>query len=306
MRCVSSRCAHLALGLSLVASLSCKRTESAAATPRDAGPTVAAASPRAETETNLRAALASEGCSITREEPGVYYVRCGASGVERPLELATFDALVRELASAEERRAQAKSYVHRFTSDTKLPEAPPLEKLRLAIRKQSYIAARAAGMSPGAAPIILSPLGLPGTLVVLVAVDTPDNIVFLDKSTLASWKLDEASVSSKALDNLDAHPIPPKRLGPDDTAVYGLESLDDDYEASRLLSPSARQSLEKAVGGRALFAIPDQQHLLAARADDARAVAALRALATAHSAGPLGLTDATFEVDSAGKLRALP
>jgi hypothetical protein len=306
MRRVLSRRTHLALGLLLVADVSCKRTESVAATPRDAGSTVASDSPSAETEKNLRAALASEGCSITREEPGVYYVRCGASGEERALELATFDALVRELASAEERRAQAKSYVHRFTSDTKLPDAPPLEKLRLAIRKQSYVEARAAGLSPSDSLVIVSPPGLPGTLVVLVAVDTPDNVVFLAKSTLASWKLDEAAASSKALENLDAHPIPPKRFGPEEHAVYGLESMDDDYEASRLLSPSARKSLEKAVGGRALFAIPDQQHLLAARADDARAVAALRAFATAYSAGPLGLTDATFEVDSAGKLRALP
>lgn len=176
------------------------------------GARVASDSREGETVANLRAALASEGCSITREEPKELYVRCGAATAEeRPLNLATFHALVRELPSAEERRTQAKQYAHRFTSDISLPVGAPLERFRLAIRKQSYIAARATRASES--PLILSPSPLPGALVVLVAIDSPDNIVFLGRETLPVWKLDEAAVSSKALENLDAHPIAPKRFG---------------------------------------------------------------------------------------------
>jgi hypothetical protein len=285
----------------------CKRTDRATISDSDPDRSVVSKSREAETDANVRAALASEGCKITRQDRRLFYVRCGDSGEESAINLENFDGLVQAVPTAEERRAQTFKFIHRLMSDTKLPETPPLDKLLLVIRQQNYVQATAERMrTDEESPKIVS-FPFPGDLVVIAAVDTPGSTQMVSVSTLVRWKVNEATVYSKAIENLDAHPLPPKRINSDDSTatVYRLASADDENEASRLLSPKSRASLEKVLGGRALFAIPDRRQLLASKADDVRSVAALRGLTAMYSQGPLRISGDLFEVDGQGKLRVV-
>jgi uncharacterized protein YtpQ (UPF0354 family) len=147
---------------------------------------------------------------------------------------------------------------------------------------------------------------LAGDLVALAVVDRPDTIIMVTQSTLEQWKMPESAVYAKAIENLDAHPLIPKRFDSDGATLFALDDKEDAYESARILSEKARASLEKALGGKALFAIPDRESLVAARKDHATSVAKLRALAAMMSRGPYGISPAVFEVDPTGKLRVVP
>lgn len=295
------------LGLALTLAAGCKKTPEPTVSETEPDRSVVVVSREPETDANVRAALAAEGCKVTRQDRRVFYIQCGDSGDESGLNLENLDEVVKAVASAEERRAQAQKFVQRLTRDTTLPEAPPLEKLLLVIRPQEYVQASAErmGADGGGAPKMVT-FPFAGSLAVFAALDTPDNIKLVPISALGPWKLDEASVYSRAIENLDAHPLTPERIGGSEgssVAVYRLTGAADENEASRLLSPKSRASLEKVLGGRAMFAIPDRRQLLAAKAADARAVAALREITNMYAQGPLRISGDLFEVDERGKLR---
>jgi hypothetical protein len=293
--------------IALMLASGCKRTDRATISDRDPDRSVASSSREAETDTNVGAALASEGCKINRQDRRVLYVRCGDSGEESALNLENFDGLVQAVPTAGERRAQAFKFVHRLVSDTTLPATPPLERLLMLIRPQDYVQASVERMLPNeTSPEIVS-FPFPGELVVIAAVDTPGNTQMVSASTLVRWKVNAATVYAKAIENFDAHPLPWKRINSDESTVtiYRLASADDENEASRLLSAKSRASVETLLGGRAVFAIPDRRQLLASRADDARSVRALRALTAEYVQGPLRISGDLFEADGQGSLRVV-
>jgi hypothetical protein len=284
--------------------MGCKRTPEPTASESEPVRSSDSVSHEAETDANVQAALASEGCKVRRQERRVFFVRCGDPGEDSSINLENLDELLQTVPTAEERRARTYQFIQRLTKDANLPEVLPLEKVVLVIRPENYIQASTESMGSGEAPPKIVSFPFPGNLIVLAAVDTSNNVALVPVSTLAQWKLDEAAVYAKAIEHFDAHPLTPKRVGAGDSpAVYRLSEAEDENEASRLLSSKSRASLEKVLGGRALFAIPDRRELLAAKADDARAVAALRALTSTYARGPLRITADLFEVDDQGKLR---
>lgn len=292
---------HLILGVTLA--LGCKRSPEPTASESEPVRSSDSVSHEAETDANIQAALASEGCEVTRRERRVFFVRCGDSGEDSAINLQNLDGLLQTIPTAEERRARTRQFIQRITKDANLPEVLPLEKVLLVIRQENYVQATTERMGSGAAPPEIVSFPFPGNLVVLTAVDTPNNLALVPVSTLAQWKLDDAAVYAKAIERFDAHPLTPKRVGADDSpTVYRLSGAEDENEASRLLSSKSRASLEKVLGGRAVFAIPDRRQVLAAKADDPRAVAALRALTTTYARGPLRISGELFEADDQGKL----
>lgn len=280
----------------LLASSACKRGSTSSA------PTESTDSLESETDANVKAALAMEGCSVTRVEGRDMTAKCGDAGDESSLFLTNLDLAVKDVASPLDRAKMAQSFVHRLTRTTKLPDAAPLGDLRLAVKSQkNYI--EGLKQLPGSADTKLVSWPIAGDLVAVAVIDLPENIVTLTESQMEKWKLTRDAVYAKALENFDAHPLEPKRLEVPDVKIFMFEDLNDAYESARILSPKARASLEKALGGKAVFAAPEREHLLAVRKDDANSIAGLRALAEDHARGAYGIVPDLFEVDDAGKLR---
>jgi uncharacterized protein YtpQ (UPF0354 family) len=145
-----------------------------------------------------------------------------------------------------------------------------------------------------------------GNVVAVVVVDRPDTIILVMQPALDRWKTTQAVVWAKALENLDARPLAPKRIVRDGATLAVLDDPDDAYEAARLLSTKARASMEQLVGGHALFAAPDREHLVAARASDPSAVRALRALAKEQSTAAYGISADVYEAEESGQLHVVP
>jgi hypothetical protein len=277
----------------------------AAACKRDGG---TSSSSTTETDANVRTALAAEGCKVTRTEGRVIWTSCGDAGEEGSLNLANLDETVKGMPAATERAAAARTFVHNLVQmAANMPETAPLGDLRLSIKTKDTIEATYRRVPPEAREKY-KPVSWPlaGDLVAMAVVDRPDTIAMVMQPTIEKWKMTESAVYAKAIENLDAHPLAPKRFDRDGATLYALDDDQDAYESSRILSAQARASLEKALGGKALFAIPDREHLVAARKDDAVSVAKLRALAATMASGPYGISPAVFDVDEARKLRVVP
>lgn len=264
---------------------------------------------QSETDANVRAAVAAEGCTVARTDGRLVWAKCGDAGVELSLNLENLDLAVKDISSPVERAAAARAFVKQLamTSEQALPDRAPLEDLRLSIKPKETIEATYRRMTPEQREknkLVSWPLA--GDLLALAVIDRPDNIVTVGQPLLEKWKMTDAAIYAKAIENLDAHPLEPKRFDSDGVTLWALDDKEDAYESARLLSAKARGSLEKALGGKAVFAVPDREHLVAARANDRPAVEKLRALAALLAAGPYGISASVFEVDASGKLRVVP
>lgn len=261
-----------------------------------------------ETDALARAALEEAGCEVTRAEGRVLWVRCGDSG-DGSINLQNADLIVKGMPTKEQRAAAVRDFVRAIApgKGEPFPASPPLADLRLAIKTQETVAATEERIPPDQREqrrLVQWPLAV--DLVVLAAIDRPATIAMVTQATAAGWGMKESDIYARALENLDAHPLTPKCLDSEAERMCMLEDPADTYESSRLLSPRARASLEEKLGGPALFAIPDRDHLLAVRKDDARSVAKLRLLAGKTWQGAYGITPALFEVGTDGTLRVAP
>lgn len=262
----------------------------------------------AETDALVRDALAKEGCTVKGQEGRTIRATCGDSGAESSMNLENLDASLKAIPDREDRALAVQRFVRNLTGaqNETTPDATPLAALRPTLKTKAALEATFARVSPEVrAKNRLPTWPVAGEVVAVVVVDRPDSMAMVMQPALDKWKTTDAAVWARALENLDAHPLEPKRLERGGVTLAQLEDPEDAYEAARILSPKTRGSLEKMVGGRAVFAIPDREHLVAARADDANAVRVLRDLAKELSAGAYGITAELVEVDAAGALRVV-
>jgi hypothetical protein len=146
---------------------------------------------------------------------------------------------------------------------------------------------------------------LAGDAVIVVVVDRPDTMAWVIPDDLTRWKTTLVEIFPIAVSNLAARrgSAPSKRAG--GGPALAEIPRGDEYTATRVLVPEVQRQFATLLGGPVLFAIPARDRLLAARRDDAAAVAALRAEAArvfAASSYPISAhlvssaSDGTFQV----------
>lgn len=247
-----------------------------------------------------------DGCTVKGQEGRTIHATCGDSGAEASLALENLDQILAGIGDREERVRATERFVHPLTAaaNETTPVTAPLAHLRPALKTKASIDATFARVSPEVRAKNRLPMWpVAGEVIAVVVVDRPDSMAMVMQPALDRWKTTDEAVWAKALENLDAHPLAPKRLERAGATLAALDDPADAYEAARILSAKARATLEKEVGGRAVFAIPDREHLVAAKSDDESAVRALRDLAKELAAGAYGITSDLVEVDGEGKLR---
>lgn len=139
-------------------------------------------------------------------------------------------------------------------------------------------------------------------LAMIAVIDHPATMEYITSQHREDWGADDDLVMEEgfkngwaAVERLSVSEISP--------GVFRA-SAGDCYDAGLILIRGVRERLEKAVGGPAVYAIPNREHLYAARESDRPAVQALAMLANElHSAGPYQITDAVVRVSEGGEIQ---
>ena len=263
----------------------------------------------AETTALVREALAKQGCTVRAQEGRTLRTICGDAALEGSMNLENLDEALKATSGREARARAVSKFVEALTAAQREPtaDALPAASLRPSLKSKAAIEATLARVPPEKRVQNRLPTWpVAGAVVAVVVVDRPDTMTMVMQHALDSWKTTEADVWAKALANLDAHPLAPKRIVRDGATLAVLDDPDDAYEAARLLSAKSRGSLEQMVGGHAVFVAPDREHLAAAKAADPSAVGALRALAKELASGAYGISADVYEADDAGQFRVVP
>ncbi len=276
------------LAVALLFSLSCAKRESSPQDQAADGPT------GFDVDTEARAALADAGCTVTGQAGRVVHATCG--DVKQSFDLTNVDLTVASAGSRDEKVKVVGEFVEHLVSAgaTSSPSQPPLADLRPALKTRAALDASMARVPPeirAKASIPAKPLV--GDILVVVMVDRADTASLVTAMNLEKWHTTVAPLFERALQNLDAVAREPHRV---DVGVFAIDGKDT-YEAARILSPTQRAMFEKALGGKAIFAIPSREDLAAAKRTDAAAVRALRAYATKQATGPYALTTDLFALD---------
>jgi hypothetical protein len=282
-----SRRGRLGLALAIVTALGCKGRQGESKTP----------------EQLVLQSLAEAGCTGRGASGAIVSFAC--HDVTGTLDVSNLDAQLADVTDPDKRLAMARQFVAGATASaasatepTELPRGSLLPSLKsratLEATMERVPADKRAKFSVPSHPIVKD-------VVVVVVVDQPDTMALVTTQELETWKTTPEAIFPVALSNLASRTAaaPEKqRLG--DATVVAVPH-GDEYTAARILLPATQERFATLLGGPAVFAIPTRDRLLAARADDKAAVAALRREATrAFTAGPYPITDALIQADPKG------
>jgi uncharacterized protein YtpQ (UPF0354 family) len=247
----------------------------------------------------LRAA--SEDLDFSRDVPAfALRVRSG-KGAENAMFLENLFAESRDL-SPEAREELISRFVGVFAAAATEPTPPPGWE---AARGKLVLCLRAATFSPGGGVgddrLVLRPC-LP-MLVEVVALDAPDAIHYVSRTNREEWKVTPAELFAEAQATLSSVETRLEMYDPE--AGYPLWHVanDDNYEASRLITPGWLASLSGRVNGRPVAIVPHSRLLIVGGAGDDDCVARLVEVARReYESSPRSVSPALYTVDGAGKV----
>jgi uncharacterized protein YtpQ (UPF0354 family) len=144
-------------------------------------------------------------------------------------------------------------------------------------------------------------------LVSVLVVDSPGTLTLITEDRLGQWNVSVAELASLAMENLAAKAhARPERVSSNGSTWVRVQT-GDACDAARLLLPAVRRDIEALLGGSAAYAVPTRDHLMAARADDGKAVRALRAeVKRLYRSQPHPLSDQLFQFEAPGGWRTVP
>lgn len=276
----------------------CHTTSGPAATSPSPSPTAAPSGPLTDAELDFVAG--SLGCKDVHRADRIVRMTCGdesrnvsLANLDRQLEDAKpADRIPRALAFFSLGSPSAGAITAERGDEVPWARLVPLLKSRAALQ------AAIDRFPPQAQGITIPMRPLAGDAVIALGIDSDRSIETVTSQHLGKWKVDAGDLAQRAVQNLASRPSPAPVDVSDGGSKTFLINSGDSYDAARLLVPEARLRLEEALGGTAVYAIPDRDHLLAVRADDDAAVAALHARAAKlYRGAPYAITDELIRYD---------
>lgn len=113
-------------------------------------------------------------------------------------------------------------------------------------------------------------------LIILYAIDTPENILYLSRKDFQSLKISKEQARKMALDNLRSR-LPALQISHED-GIYKIHA-DGIYESSLLLFDDIWSDLKSKVKGNVIITIPSRSVLLAAGSKDPEGIQKLKSIA---------------------------
>lgn len=278
-------------------------TPTPAATPAGAAGSGAYSGP--VTDAELAAAVRAAGCGsfhLDRDARRATFL-CGEE--RRDVALPNLDRQLDGIGDPAARDARVRAFLALGAADAgggddAPPAKLPRDRILPALKSREAIDAtlsRIPDEMRGRISIPTQPLA--GRVVMTIVIDEPRRMGLVTSQELGLWNTDADTLAALAVQNLASRPSPRPRDDSQGGPKIVLVNSGDSYDAARILVPETRTRIAEALdGGRVFFAIPDRDHLLAARADDDAAVSALRErAANIYAAGNYAITDELLTYD---------
>jgi hypothetical protein len=250
--------------------------------------------------------LVESGCTPGGGDGAVVGFVC--HDVKGSLDTSNLDTQLAGVADPDKRLAMARQFVKGATAASADEGAElPRASLLPALKSRESVEATLSRVPPEKRDKFSIPSHtVVQDVVVVIVVDRADTMALVSSQDLEKWKTTPQTLFPIALTNLSSRAAG----SPEKQALGGATIVayphGDEYTAARILLPQTQEQLATLLGGPAVFAIPTRDRLLAARADDKAALAALGREATrAFAAGPYPITGVLIQADPKGGFHTL-
>jgi hypothetical protein len=258
-----------------------------------------------DTEALINHAIAGRGCEIVARDHRMLTLAC-TGGLKTAADLAPLDHDLALAPSDSERRRLIDAFAASLGTIDEVKDSAKDWRGHVlpTLKSLAYVQNVLPSLPPDQQKDNTVPYRLLAPEITeVIMLDTASGMALVTQKQADAWKAEGAEVVAVAMHNLDLITTDlDKHLIVDKTATGQPRvtvQFGDNYDAARLLLPSVRAAVDKALGGKAAWGIPDRDHLIAVRLDDAAAVAALRH-EVGTSAGPYAISALVIQVDDAG------